>query len=277
MKNHKAVGLTRREQYEQKQRRRSILVAALSTIFVIVTIVIFVPMTPGWEKVQKSFFNGVVLSKTFPKLLNAFTVNIMIFAWSAPAIAVLGLMIALARDAKSPSLFPLRIFGAAFTDIFRGVPVILTVYLIGFGIPGLGLPRPWNSPFIWGSLALILTYSAYVAEIFRSGIDSVHPSQRSAALSLGLSERQVMRDVILPQAIRNVVPSQMNMLIALQKDVSLLSFIGPVEIFRQAGVYKSLFANFTPYVGAAIIFLIVTIPATRYADYLMARQMRERR
>ena len=277
MKNHKAAGLTRREQYEQKQRRRSILVAALSTIFVIVAIVVFVPMTPGWEKVQKSFFNGVVLSKTFPKLLNAFTVNIMIFAWSAPAIAVLGLMIALARDAKSPALFPLRIFGAAFTDIFRGVPVILTVYLIGFGIPGLGLPRPWNSPFIWGSLALILTYSAYVAEIFRSGIDSVHPSQRSAALSLGLSERQVMRDVILPQAIRNVVPSQMNMLIALQKDVSLLSFIGPVEIFRQAGVYKSLFANFTPYVGAAIIFLIVTIPATRYADYLMARQMRERR
>jgi polar amino acid transport system permease protein len=277
MKNHKAAGLTRREQYEQKQRRRSILVAALSTIFVVVAIVIFVPMTPGWEKVQKSFFNGVVLSKTFPKLLNAFTVNIMIFAWSAPAIAVLGLMIALARDAKSPALFPLRIFGAAFTDIFRGVPVILTVYLIGFGIPGLGLPRPWNSPFIWGSLALILTYSAYVAEIFRAGIDSVHPSQRSAALSLGLSERQVMRDVILPQAIRNVVPSQMNMLIALQKDVSLLSFIGPVEIFRQAGVYKSLFANFTPYVGAAIIFLIVTIPATRYADYLMARQMRERR
>ena len=277
MKNHKAAGLTRREQYEQKQRRRSILVAALSTIFVVVAIVIFVPMTPGWEKVQKSFFNGVVLSKTFPKLLHAFTVNIMIFAWSAPAIAVLGLMIALARDAKSPALFPLRIFGAAFTDIFRGVPVILTVYLIGFGIPGLGLPRPWNSPFIWGSLALILTYSAYVAEIFRSGIDSVHPSQRSAALSLGLSERQVMRDVILPQAIRNVVPSQMNMLIALQKDVSLLSFIGPVEIFRQAGVYKSLFANFTPYVGAAIIFLIVTIPATRYADYLMARQMRERR
>ena len=277
MKKHKAAGLTRREQYEQKQRRRSILVAALSTIFVIVAIVIFVPMTPGWEKVQKSFFNGVVLSKTFPKLLNAFTVNVMIFAWSAPAIAVLGLMIALARDAKSPALFPLRIFGAAFTDIFRGVPVILTVYLIGFGIPGLGLPRPWNSPFIWGSLALILTYSAYVAEIFRAGIDSVHPSQRSAALSLGLSERQVMRDVILPQAIRNVVPSQMNMLIALQKDVSLLSFIGPVEIFRQAGVYKSLFANFTPYVGAAIIFLIVTIPATRYADYLMARQMRERR
>ena len=277
MKNYKAAGMTRREHYEQQQRRKSLIIAAISTIFVVVAVIIFVPMTPGWEKVQKSFFNATLLAKTFPKLLDAFKVNIMIFAWSAPAIAVLGLMIALARDAKAPALFPLRIFGAAFTDIFRGVPVILTVYLIGFGIPGLGLPRPWNSPFIWGSLALILTYSAYVAEIFRAGIDSVHPSQRSAALSLGLSERQVMRDVILPQAVRNVVPSQMNMLIALQKDVSLLSFIGPVEIFRQAGVYKSLFANFTPYVGAAIIFLIVTIPATRYADYLMARQMRERR
>ena len=274
---YKAAGMTRRELYEHQQRRRSLIIAGISTICVVVTIIFLVPLAPGWEKVQKSFFNGAVLTKTFPKLLDAFRVNIMIFAWSAPAIAILGLMIALARDAKSPALFPLRIFGAAFTDIFRGVPVILTVYLIGFGIPGLGLPRPWNSPFIWGSLALILTYSAYVAEIFRAGIDSVHPSQRSAALSLGLSERQVMKDVILPQAIRNVVPSQMNMLIALQKDVSLLSFIGPVEIFRQAGVYKSLFANFTPYVGAAIIFLIVTIPATRYADYLMARQMRERR
>lgn len=276
MDHQKAAGLTRRERYEIQQRRRSLIVASASTIVVLVALIVLVPLTPGWEKVQKSFFNGAVLAKTFPRLLEAFKVNVMIFAWSAPAIAILGLLIALARDAKSPALFPLRIFGAAFTDIFRGVPVVLTVYLIGFGIPGLGLPRPWNSPYIWGSLALILTYSAYVAEIFRSGIDSVHHSQRSAALSLGLSERQTMRDVILPQAIRNVVPSQMNMLIALQKDVSLLSFIGPVEIFRQAGVFKSLLANFTPYVGAAIIFLVVTIPATRYADYLMARQTRER-
>jgi polar amino acid transport system permease protein len=276
MKMSKAAGPTRRELYETAQRRKALIVAATSTVLVGVGLSLLVPMAPGWEKVQKSFFNAEVLAKTFPKLLDAFLINIMIFAWSAPAIAVLGLLIALARDAKSPALFPLRIFGAAFTDIFRGVPVVLTVYLIGFGIPGLGLPRPWNSPYIWGSLALILTYSAYVAEIFRSGIDSVHHSQRSAALSLGLSERQMMRDVILPQAIRNVVPSQMNMLIALQKDVSLLSFIGPVEIFRQAGVFKSLTANFTPYVGAAIIFLAVTIPATRYADYLMARQSRER-
>ena len=277
MRKRQAASATRREIYEAERRRRSLAVAAASTAVVVLALIVLVPLAPGWEKVQKSFFNGAVLAKTFPRLLDAFKVNVMIFAWSAPSIAVLGLLIALARNVRAPTLFPLRIFATIYTDVFRGVPVILTVYLIGFGIPGLGLPRPWNSPYIWGSVALVLTYSAYVAEIFRSGIDSVHHSQRSAALSLGLSEGQAMRDVILPQAVRNVVPSQMNMLIALQKDVSLLSFIGPVEIFRQAGVFKSLLANFTPYVGAAIIFLAVTIPATRYADYLMAKQTRERR
>ena len=277
MRKRQAASATRREIYEAERRRRSLAVAAASTAMVLLALIVLVPLAPGWEKVQKSFFNGAVLAKSFPRLLDAFKVNVMIFAWSAPSIAILGLLIALARGVRAPTLFPLRIFATIYTDVFRGVPVILTVYLIGFGIPGLGLPRPWNSPYIWGSVALVLTYSAYVAEIFRSGIDSVHHSQRSAALSLGLSEGQAMRDVILPQAVRNVVPSQMNMLIALQKDVSLLSFIGPVEIFRQAGVFKSLLANFTPYVGAAIIFLAVTIPATRYADYLMAKQTRERR
>ena len=277
MRKRQAASTTRREIYEAERRRRSLAVAAASTAVVVLALIVLVPLAPGWEKVQKSFFNGAVLAKSFPRLLDAFKVNVMIFAWSAPSIAILGLLIALARGVRAPTLFPLRIFATIYTDVFRGVPVILTVYLIGFGIPGLGLPRPWNSPYIWGSVALVLTYSAYVAEIFRSGIDSVHHSQRSAALSLGLSEGQAMRDVILPQAVRNVVPSQMNMLIALQKDVSLLSFIGPVEIFRQAGVFKSLLANFTPYVGAAIIFLAVTIPATRYADYLMAKQTRERR
>ena len=277
MRKRQAASATRREIYEAERRRRSLAVAAASTAVVVLALIVLVPLAPGWEKVQKSFFNGAVLAKSFPRLLDAFKVNMMIFAWSAPSIAILGLMIALARGVRAPTLFPLRIFATIYADVFRGVPVILTVYLIGFGIPGLGLPRPWNSPYIWGSVALVLTYSAYVAEIFRSGIDSVHHSQRSAALSLGLSEGQAMRDVILPQAVRNVVPSQMNMLIALQKDVSLLSFIGPVEIFRQAGVFKSLLANFTPYVGAAIIFLAVTIPATRYADYLMAKQTRERR
>lgn len=268
--------LTRRQKYEQTARRRGILVAAVSSFVVLAAIYILIPMTPGWASVRKSFFNWDILVETFPTLLRAFLLDIAIFLWCAPLIAVLGLVIALCRDTRSPALFPLRVFGILYTDIFRGIPVILLVYLIGFGIPGLGLPRPWNSPYIWGSLTLILTYSAYVAEIIRSGIDSVHESQRAAARSLGLSDSDVMRFVVLPQAIRRVVPANMNIFVALQKDVALLSFIGPVEILRQAGVYKSLLANFTPYVGAAIIFLAVTIPATRYADYLLAKQNRER-
>lgn len=248
------------------------MIASASTVFVVAAIILLVPMAPGWPRVQQSFFSGEVFVETFPKMFEAFLLNIAIFLWSAPLVALVGLMIALARSVQSPALFPLRIFGAAFVDIFRGLPVVLVIYLVGFGIPGLGLPRPYNSPYIWGTVALVLTYSAYVAEILRSGIESVHPSQRAAGLSLGMSERDVMRDIVLPQAIRRVVPANMNMFIALQKDVALLSFIGPVEILRQAGIYKSLLANFTPYVVAAVIFLAVTIPATRYADYLMNRQ-----
>lgn len=268
---------TRREVYEANVRRRSNRIALTSTAAVLLAVIILVPLAPGWEAVQRSFFNGDVFAKTFPGLLNAFILDVMIFAWCAPLIALLGLAIALCRDVRAPALFPLRLFGAVYTDVFRGLPVVLVIYLIGFGIPGLGLPRPWNSPYIWGSLALILVYAAYVAEVIRSGIESIHQSQRAAAASLGLSDADTMRFVVLPQAIRNVVPANMNLFIALQKDVALLSFIGPVEIFRQAGVYKSLYANFTPYVGAALIFLALTIPATRYADYLMNKQNRRRR
>lgn len=268
--------MTRRTAYEARQKRRAVTIASVSTLIVVVAIIVLVPLAPGWEAVRKSFFSGDVFMRSFPKMLEAFMLNIAIFLWSAPLVALVGLLLALARSVTAPALFPLRIFGAAFVDIFRGLPVVLVIYLIGFGIPGLGLPRPWNSPYIWGTVALVLTYSAYVAEILRSGIESVHQSQRSAGLSLGMGERDVMRYIILPQAIRRVVPANMNMLIALQKDVALLSFIGPVEVLRQAGIYKSLYANFTPYVVAAVIFLAVTIPATRYADYLMNKQRNER-
>ena len=268
--------VTRRQIYERHVRRRATLVAAGSTLAVVLAILILIPLTPGWPAVKKSFFNAEVFADTFPGLLNAFLLDVAIFAWSAPLIFALGLLVALARDVRAPAAYPLRLFAIVYTDIFRGVPVILVIYLVGFGIPGLGLPRPWNSPYIWGTVALVLTYAAYVAEVFRTGIESIHQSQRSAAASLGLSDADTMRFVILPQAIRKVVPANMNLFIALQKDVALLSFIGPVEIFRQAGVYKSLMANFTPYVGAALIFLAITIPATRYADYLMSKQLKAR-
>ncbi|MEO9650050.1 MAG: amino acid ABC transporter permease [Roseobacter sp.] len=263
--------MNRRQAFEAAQRRRALIRAGTSTAMVLVAIFLLVPLAPGWSAVRASFFNAEVFAETFPTLFKAFLIDVMIFAWSVPLILGLGLAIALARGVRAPAMFPLRIFGALYVDIFRGIPVVLTIYLIGFGIPGLGLPRPWNSPYIWGTVALVLTYAAYVAEVLRSGIESVHASQRNAAVCLGLSERDAMRYVILPQAIRRVVPANMNMLVALQKDVALLSFIGPVEILRQAGIYKSLLANFTPYVVAAMIFLMVTVPATRYADYLMNR------
>ena len=266
------TGVSRRKLLEARQRRKSIAIAAVSTALAVAALVILVPLAPGWDRVRASFFNGEILVETFPRLLEAFLIDIAVFLWCAPLIAVWGLVIALCRDARSPALYPLRLFAIAYNDLFRGVPIILVIYLFGFGIPGLGLPRPWNSPYIWGSLALILSYSAYVAEVYRSGIESVHESQRAAARSLGLSHADVMRFVVLPQAIRRVIPASMNNLISLQKDVALLSFVGPVEVLRQAGIEKSLLANFTPYVGAAILFLAVTVPATRAADRMMARQ-----
>lgn len=265
---------TRRQAFERAQRRRSNAIAAASTIAVVTAVVVLVPRTPGWPKVRRSFFDGDVFVETFPDLLRAFWLDIKIFLVAVPCIFVLALAIALARNTRNPALFPLRAFGAIYVDVFRGIPVILTIYLIGFGVPGLGLSRQWGQPVIWGTVALVLAYSAYVSEVFRAGIESVHESQRAAARSLGMTNGQTMRAIVLPQAVRRVVPPLMNDFISLQKDVALVSLIGPVEILRRAGIQKSLFANFTPYVGAALIFLAVTVPLTRTADHLMARQRR---
>ena len=267
-------GVTRRQAFERRQKRRSVLIALTSTVIVIGLVVALVPQTPGWYKVKRSFFNGDVLSETFSGLLSAFVKDIQIFLWCAPCILIWGMTLAVCRSVRTPALFPLRLFAAAYTDIFRGIPVILTILLVGFGVPGLGLGRPWNSPYLWGSVALVLAYSSYVAEVFRAGIESVHESQRAGARSLGLSSGQTLRFVVLPQAVRRVIPPLMNDFVSLQKDVALISLIGPIEILRQAGIDKSKFANFTPYVGAAIIFLLLTIPETRFVDHLMTRERR---
>ncbi|MGA0879204.1 MAG: amino acid ABC transporter permease [Ilumatobacteraceae bacterium] len=263
-----------RRDYERRLRQRSILIAGLSTAVVLVGLIVLVPRTPGWYKVRRSFFNGEVFGEVFPGLLSAFVKDIQIFLWCAPCIVIWGMALAIARSVRTPALFPLRLFAAAYTDIFRGIPVILTILLVGFGIPGLGLSRPWNSPYLWGSVALVLAYSSYVAEVFRAGIESVHESQRAGARSLGMSSGQTLRYVVLPQAVRRVIPPLMNDFVSLQKDVALVSLIGPIEVLRQAGIDKSKYANFTPYVGAAIIFLLLTIPETRFVDHLIARERR---
>ena len=265
---------SRRADFERRQRRRSTTIAATSTFIVLVVLVVLIPKMPRWDRVKASFFDVDQFRSSFPRLLEAFLLDVKIFLWSVPLIFLVALSVALLRNSRSPALFPLRMFTVVFVDVMRGVPVLLWIYLIGFGVPGLGLERPWNSPLLWGTVALVLTYSAYVSEVLRAGIEGVHESQRAAARSLGLSNVQTMRHVVLPQAIRRVVPPLVNDLVSLQKDVALVSLIGPIEILRQAGIDKSKFANFTPYVAAAFIFLLVTIPLTRLADWLIERERR---
>jgi polar amino acid transport system permease protein len=265
---------TRRQLYERSRRRRATAIAATSTVIAVVAVIVLVPRTPGWPKVRQSFFDGDVFVDSFPRLLSAFWLDIKILLWSTPLIMIVALLVALARGVRSPALFPLRALAVVYTDVLRGVPVILLVFLIGFGIPALGLSRSWADPVIWGTVTLVLSYSAYVSEVIRAGIESVHESQRAAARSLGMTSRQTMSSVVLPQAFRRIVPPLMNSFVSLQKDVALVSLIGPVEILRQAGIDKAKTANFTPYVAAAAIFLMLTIPCTRLADWALARQRR---
>jgi len=269
--------MSRRADYDRQQRRRSIAVAAASTVAVIVALVVGVPRLPGWAGVRDAFFNGRILRDSMPDLLRAFVLDLKILAWCTPAVLALSLLIALARGSRNPVLFPVRAVAVAFTDVFRGVPTILVITLIGFGVPAaLDLNRPWNDPLVWGSVALVLSYSAYVAEVIRAGIDGVHESQRAAARAVGMTSGQTMRSIVLPQAFRAVVPPMMNSFVSLQKDVALISILGPVEVLRRAEIQQSRLYNFTPYVGAALIFLACTIPLTRFADWLMTRQQRRR-
>ena len=266
---------TRRAAFDRRQRRRSALVAAISTALVVAGLVVLVPLAPGWARVRAAFFAADAFRSALPKLWRPFLLNIRIFVICTPLIMVMGMLVALARNARPPALYPLRLFATLYTDVVRGVPVILWISLIGLGVPGLFQERAWYSKgIVWGSVALVMCYSAYVAEVFRAGIIGIHESQRAAARSLGLSSGQSMRSVILPQAVRRVVPPLMNDVVSLQKDVALLSVIGAVEALRRANVIVAKTFNFTALVAAAVLFLCVSIPLTRLADHLLVRQIR---
>ena len=275
---------TRRARWLRRQRRKAAVIAIVSTLFTFGGAAWLITSSTGWPKVRAIFFDGARFRQDFPEILSYLWVDVKLFLQTAPFILMWGLVIALCRNTRNPVLFPLRAFAAVYTDFFRGVPIILTIYLVGFGIPKLGLMNGefhilglggnWNSPYLWGPIALVLGYSAYVAEVFRSGIEGVHESQRAGARSLGLSHAQTMRHVVLPQAARRVVPPLMNDLLSLQKDVALLSVLGIIEVFRRATSIKDLTANFTPLVAAAVIFLALTIPETRLVDWYTNRQRR---
>jgi polar amino acid transport system permease protein len=266
-----------RQALERRVARRNALVGMASLVVFVVAVSLLVSRTPGWPVVQETFFSAEQFSDSLPGLLEAFLLNIKIFLIAEPLILVFSLLIALTRTLRAPIFLPLRVVATIYVDVFRGVPTILVIFLLGFGVPALRLQGVPNDPVFWGTVALILSYSAYVAEVFRAGISSVHPSQRMAARSLGLSVWQTNRYVVLPQAVRNVVPPLLNDFISLQKDTALVSVLGPIEVLRQAQIDASSTFNYTPYVAAAAIFIALTIPMTRFADWVQTRMARRQR
>ena len=255
---------------------RAVATALVSTVVVFTAIVVAIVNSPGWPAVRESFFNGEFFRSSFPDIARAFELNVKIFLVAEAVILVFALGIAVLRSLPGPVFFPIRAIAIAYTDIFRGLPTILVVSLLALGVPGLQLSGVPNSALFWATVGLVLVYSAYVAEVYRAGIESVHPSQEAASRSLGLSRWQTLRYVIIPQAVRRVIPPLLNDFIGLQKDTALVAFAGPVEAFRQSQIAEAANFNFTPYICAALLFLALTIPLTRTTDWLIARDRRKR-
>ncbi|PWK62216.1 amino acid ABC transporter permease [Roseicyclus mahoneyensis] len=237
---------------------------------------LYVTSAEQWPRIKLQFFNLDAMIAAFPRVLQGFWVNIQVWLTVLVCILVWALVLAIVRSLRAPWFAPFRLMVVIYIDIFRGVPVLLLVLLFGFGIPALNLPGLPNSGLFWGSVAMVLSYAAYVAEIYRSGIDAVHEGQRAAAKSLGLSEWQTLRYAILPQALRNVVPALMNIVVALQKDVALLSVIGVRDAVREAQIYTASTFNYSSLIVAAGLFLLATIPMARLADYLTRRDRMRR-
>jgi polar amino acid transport system permease protein len=240
-------------------------------------LVALVVTAPGWPEVREQFFDGEIFTESFPEIAPRILTNVRMFLIAEVFILVFGLVIAVLRSVPGPVFFPVRLLAAAYTDFFRGIPTILLIYLLGFGAPALAISGVPRSEFFWGIVALVLVYSASVSEVYRAGIESVHPSQEAAARSLGLTRTQGLRYVVLPQAVRRVVPPLLNDFIGLQKDTALVALIGPVEAFRQSQIEVAGRFDYTPYLATALLFVVLTIPMARFTDWLVARQRRRTR
>ena len=251
------------------RNKRSALIAALSSFLVLGTLGLVLVTSPGWETLRNTFFKWAYGFEILPKILLGFTTNATLTVIAGTSVALIGLGIALLRTSRSPALTPFRILATVYVDVFRGIPMLLVILLVGFGIPALQIKGLTNSVLVLGTLAVIITYSAYVAEVIRSGILTVHPSQRAAARSLGLSNFQTLRHVVLPQALKRVTPPLLNDLVALIKDTGLVSILGVTDAVRAAQIQTAKTFNYTPYVMAAIVFLLVTIPLTRWTDRML--------
>jgi polar amino acid transport system permease protein len=256
--------------------RRGVAVALLSTIVFLVVVGVVITNAPGWPAVREGFFNWGYFKSSFPEIARAFLLNCKIFLIAECFILPFALLIAVLRSLPGPVFFPLRALAIVYADFFRGVPTILVISMLGLGVPGLQIAGVPNSVVFWGIVALVLVYSAYVSEVYRAGIESVHPSQEAAARSLGLTRGQTLRKVILPQAVRRVIPPLLNDFIGLQKDTALVGFLGAIEAFNQATIDSAATFNFTFYLVAAVLFVAITIPLARFTDWLIARDRRRR-
>jgi polar amino acid transport system permease protein len=260
--------------YRRSRARRSTWVAVASTLVFAGAIGYGITRTPGWPRVQQTFFSPAAAWAALPSVAEGLWLNLRVLVVAEIGILVLGLLIATLRTLNGPVFFPVRALATGYVDLFRGLPLLIALYLIGFGVPALRLQGVPSDVAVLGTVTLILVYSAYVAEVFRAGIESVHPSQRSAARSLGLTHRQSMRLVILPQAVRRVLPPLLNDFVALQKDVGLISVLGAVDAIRAAQIEAARTFNFTPYVLAGLLFVLLAIPTGRIADGMAARAAR---
>lgn len=262
--------LTARERY---------LPLAISIISVIVAVLLVrqvVVSAEQWPRIRAQFFSVAAMIDVFPNVLRGFGINMAIWLTSLVIIAAWALLLAIFRSLEGPWFTPLRVFTTLYIDLFRGLPALLLVLLFGFGIPALQVPGLPRSSLFWGATAMILSYSAYAAEVYRSGMDAVHDGQRAAAKALGLSQWQALRYSIVPQAVRNVLPSLLNLVVALQKDVALLSVLGVRDAVREAQIYTARTFNYSSLVVAALLFLLATVPMARFTDHV-ARKDRQRR
>ena len=261
-----------REAFRRSQSRRSVLIAAVSTAVLVTVAGLAVVSAPGWPRVKASFFDLDAGRKALPEVATGLVLNVEVFFAVGIAMLVIGLLVAVLRTLPGPVFWPVRALATIYVDIFRGLPLLVLLYLIGYGVPGLRLQGVPNDATVLGAVALTLSYSAYVAEVFRAGIESVHPSQRAAARSLGLTAGQSLRLVVLPQAVRRVVPALLNDLASLIKDSGLISVLGiPLDAIRYAQIWQYQLANYTPYVVAGLLFMLLTIPMTRFTDAVSRR------
>jgi polar amino acid transport system permease protein len=256
--------------------RRSVAVALLSTVVFFVLAAVAITHAPGWPEVKRTFFDWAYFKESFPEIASAFRLNCKIFLIAEVFILVFALLLAVLRSLPGPVFFPLRALAIVYADFFRGVPTILVIAILGFGAPALQLQGVPTSTTFWGIVALVLIYSAYVSEVYRAGIESIHPSQEAAARSLGLSRSQALSRVVLPQAVRRVIPPLLNDFIGLQKDTALVGTLGAIEAFQQSQIDANATFNYTAFLAAAVLFVAITIPLARFTDWLVARDRRRR-